>query len=113
MPKRGQHHNDGLNPSKPRGHEKSRGVNHPDRSQPITTQSYKKKETYALTLGEFIEGGEEDGDEIPVSIASPLGKGLLGCKRGQTVSLALPVGKRRLKIVQVLTVHDLAAGAPE
>jgi len=73
----------------------------------------KKKETYALTLGEFIEGGEEDGDEIPVSIASPLGKGLLGCKRGQTVSLALPVGKRRLKIVQVLTVHDLAAGAPE
>ena len=47
MPKRGQHHNDGLNPSKPRGHEKSRGVNHPDRSQPITTQTYKKKETYA------------------------------------------------------------------
>ncbi len=73
----------------------------------------KKQETYALTLGEFIEGGEEDGHEIPVSIASPLGKGLLGCKRGQTVSLALPVGKRRLKIVQVLTVHDLAAGAPE
>jgi|SRR5256712_5578553 len=73
----------------------------------------KRNETYALTLGEFIEGGEEDGDDIPVSIASPLGKGLLGCKKGQRVSLALPVGKRRLKIVQVLTVHDLAAGAPE
>jgi len=72
----------------------------------------KRSETYALTLGEFIEGGEEEGGEIPVSIASPLGKGLLGRKKGQKVSLALPVGTRRLKIVQVLTVHDLAARAP-
>ena len=70
----------------------------------------KVKETYALTLGEFVEGGEEDGQEIQVSMASPLGKALLGCKKGETVSLALPVGKRRLKVTQVLTVHDLAAG---
>src|ERR1041384_1641397 len=70
----------------------------------------KVKETYALTLGEFVEGGEEDGQEIHVSMASPLGKALLGCKKGETVSLALPVGKRRLKVTQVLTVHDLAAG---
>ena len=35
-----------MNSSKPRGHEKSRGPNHPDRSEPITTQSYKKTETY-------------------------------------------------------------------
>src|SRR5437867_5820761 len=28
----------------------------------------KQKETYALTLGEFIEGGE-DGGELPVSMA--------------------------------------------
>jgi transcription elongation factor GreA len=70
----------------------------------------KVKETYALTLGEFVEGGEEDGQEIHVSMASPLGKALLGCKKGETVSLALPVGKRRLKVTHVLTVHDLAAG---
>jgi transcription elongation factor GreA len=70
----------------------------------------KINETYALTLGEFVEGGEEDGQEIQVSMASPLGKALLGCKKGETVSLALPVGKRRLKVTQVLTVHDLAAG---
>ena len=73
----------------------------------------KMKETYALTLGEFVEGGEEDGQEIQVSMASPLGKALLGCKRGETVNLSLPVGKRRLKILQVLTVHDLAAGHRE
>ena len=32
----------------------------------------KLKETYALTLGEFVEGGEQDGQEIQVSMASPL-----------------------------------------
>jgi hypothetical protein len=42
----GQHHNAGLSSAKPRGHEKSRGRNHPDRSQEITTGSYKKPETY-------------------------------------------------------------------
>ena len=47
MPKRGQHQNAGVDSSKPRGHEKSRGRNHPDRSEPITTGSYKKPETYA------------------------------------------------------------------
>jgi hypothetical protein len=43
MAKQGQHHNDAVNPSKPRGHEKSRGHNHPDRSQRITTENYKKQ----------------------------------------------------------------------
>jgi transcription elongation factor GreA len=73
----------------------------------------KVKETYALTLGEFIDGGEDEGDDIQVSIASPLGKALLGCKKGQTVSLELPMGKRRLKVLHVTTVHDLASGRGE
>jgi hypothetical protein len=47
MPKRGQHHESGVDNSKPRGHEQSRGHNHPDRSEPITTGTYKKPETYA------------------------------------------------------------------
>jgi hypothetical protein len=46
MAKAGQHHNAGMSSAKPRGHEKSRGRNHPDRSQEITTGSYKKPETY-------------------------------------------------------------------
>ena len=52
MAKAGQHHNDGLNASKPRGHEKSRGGNHPDRSQKITTGTYKKQETYQRQAAE-------------------------------------------------------------
>src|SRR5207237_1390555 len=67
----------------------------------------KKRETYALTLGEFIEG-DDDTAELPVSMASPLGKALLGGKVGQTVAITLPLGKRRLKIVELETVHDLA-----
>src|SRR5437867_1406928 len=67
----------------------------------------KKKETYALTLGEFIDG-DDDSDAMAVSIASPLGKALLGTKVGQAVTIALPMGTRRLKIVELETVHDLA-----
>lgn len=69
----------------------------------------KRREAYALTLGEFIEG-DDDKDEMPVSMASPLGKALLGTKVGQTVTITLPVGTRRLKVMELETVHDLAGG---
>lgn len=65
------------------------------------------REVYALTLGEFIEG-EEHGGEMPVSMASPLGKALVGRKKGTKVEIELPFGRRRLKIVNVETVHQLA-----
>jgi transcription elongation factor GreA len=67
----------------------------------------KRRETYVLTLGEFIEG-DDAGGEMSVSLASPLGKALLGTKVGQSVKIALPMGQRRLKILQLATVHDLA-----
>ncbi len=46
MAKQGQHPNDAVDSSKPRGHERSRGRNKPSESQTITTGTYKKKETY-------------------------------------------------------------------
>ena len=67
----------------------------------------KKKEVYALTLGEFVEG-DEGAEEMAVSMASPLGKALVGGKVGDAVTIALPVGKRRLKITDLVTVHELA-----
>ena len=70
----------------------------------------KSKEIYALTLGEFIEGDDARG-EMHVSMASPLGKALLGGKVGDSVSITLPLGKRKLKIVELVTVHQLAGGA--
>ena len=71
----------------------------------------KKKEVYALTLGEFIEG-EDGAAEMSVSMASPLGKALVGGKVGQKVDITLPMGKRKLKIVSLDTVHDLAERHP-
>jgi len=70
----------------------------------------KQKETYALTLGEFIEADDNAGGEMPVSMASPLGKALLGGKIGATVAITLPMGKRKLKILELVTVHQLAGG---
>jgi len=67
----------------------------------------KQKEIYALTLGEFIEG-EDGGEEMPVSMASPLGKALVGKKVKEKVEIALPMGKRKLRIIELATVHDLA-----
>src|SRR5215207_7929338 len=61
MAKAGQHHNDGLNSAKPRGHEKSRGVNHPDRSQPITTGTPKKAETYRRQAAEHSSNTSDAG----------------------------------------------------
>jgi len=70
----------------------------------------KQREVYALTLGEFIEG-DDNAVEMPVSMASPLGKALLGGKIGETVTITLPMGKRKLKIVELVTVHELASGS--
>jgi len=67
----------------------------------------KAREVYALTLGEFIDGGDE-GDELPVSMASPLGKALVGGRVGDRVGIQLPMGSRKLRIVELVTVHELA-----
>ncbi len=67
----------------------------------------KAREVYALTLGEFIDGGDE-GDELPVSMASPLGKALVGGRVGDRVGIQLPMGSRTLRIVELVTVHELA-----
>ena len=68
----------------------------------------KKREVYALTLGEFIEADDAE-NEMAVSMASPLGKALLGGKVGDTFTITLPMGKRKLKIVELVTVHQLAS----
>src|SRR5216117_2104092 len=67
----------------------------------------KKKETYALTLGEFIDG-DDDGDEMPVSMASRAALFLSPRQVGGRAAVAPPMGKRRVKIVELETVHDLA-----
>jgi transcription elongation factor GreA len=55
--------------------------------------------TFTITAGDFI-----DLDAGQVSLASPIGKGLLGAKPGQEVTVNLPAGVRRYKILTLTTL---------
>ncbi|MEP7325137.1 MAG: GreA/GreB family elongation factor, partial [Gemmatimonadota bacterium] len=61
----------------------------------------KEQETFVLVLGEMA-----DFDLGHISVGSPLGRALKDGKRGDEVDLRLPNGARRLRIVELLTVHD-------
>jgi hypothetical protein len=50
-----------------------------------------------------------DIDAGHISLASPLGRALAGGKVGEEVSLRLPMGPRRLRILDLVTVHQAEA----
>ena len=63
----------------------------------ITLETPAGKATYQL-----VGSAESDPDENRLSNESPIGKALLGHKKGDTVSVALPSGKtRQLKIAKI------------
>jgi transcription elongation factor GreA len=47
-----------------------------------------------------------DIDKGHVSVSSPLGRALLDKKPKERVTVVLPMGKRRLRIVKLETLHD-------
>lgn len=55
----------------------------------------------------------EDADVAKgrISTTSPIGRGLLGKKVGDTVKIQIPDGTRELEIVKLTTIHDGAAEA--
>jgi len=55
--------------------------------------------TFTITAGDFI-----DLDGGQVSLASPIGRGLLGAEEGQEVTIQLPAGDRRYKVVELTTL---------
>jgi transcription elongation factor GreA len=61
----------------------------------------KERETYELVIPDAMDF---DGNQI--SVASPLGRGLLDKKVGETAVVALPAGVRKLKIVELVTFHQ-------
>ena len=54
---------------------------------------------FTIVAGDFI-----DLDAGHVSMASPIGRGLLGAKVDQEVKIALPAGERRYRIVDLTTL---------
>jgi transcription elongation factor GreA len=62
-----------------------------------------ERETYSLVFGDSVEF-----EEGHVSMSSPIGKTLVGRSVGDSVVLKLPAMTRRLKIVELKTIHDAA-----
>lgn len=67
----------------------------------VRDMSTKAEETWELVISDAM-----DVDEGQVSVASPLGRGLMDKKVGETATVQLPAGKRKLKILGLTTLHD-------
>jgi transcription elongation factor GreA len=65
-------------------------------------------DTYVVVLAEMM-----DIDAGHISLASPLGRALGGGRVGEEVSLRLPTTTRRLRIIDLVTVHQAEAEAAE
>lgn len=59
--------------------------------------------TYRLVTSE-----DADVHKGLISTSSPIGRGLLGKKVGDVVTIQIPDGKREMEILQLTTIHDVA-----
>jgi transcription elongation factor GreA len=57
--------------------------------------------TYELVIPEMA-----DLEKGLVSLASPIGRGLIGRKDGEKVVIDVPSGKKRFEILEIKTIHE-------
>jgi transcription elongation factor GreA len=62
-------------------------------------------ESYTIALGDNI-----DFDSDQISMASPIGRALLGCVTGEQVVIDVPGGLLNYEILEFVTLHDLVDG---
>ena len=67
----------------------------------VEDQKTGQKETYYLVFGDALEF-----EEGHVTMASPIGRALLGQAVGDVAFLKLPTMVRQLKVVELKTLHD-------
>ncbi|HET8770894.1 MAG TPA: GreA/GreB family elongation factor [Gemmatimonadaceae bacterium] len=67
----------------------------------VEDQDTKARETYHMIFGDA-----EDFDEGQVTMSSPIGRALLGKKVGDVTLLKLPAFTRKMKVVELTTIHD-------
>jgi transcription elongation factor GreA len=67
----------------------------------VEDQRSGERETYRLIFGDA-----EEFDESQVTMASPIGRALIGKAVGEEAILKLPAVTRRLRIVELQTIHD-------
>jgi transcription elongation factor GreA len=64
----------------------------------------RSRETYELVIPDAM-----DFDKNQISVASPLGRGLLDKKVGDSAVVHLPGGARKLKVIELVTFHQQSA----
>lgn len=67
----------------------------------VLDQDKDEEITYKIVASE-----EADAANGLISTNSPIGRGLLGKKAGDEVSISIPSGKRRMEILELTTIHD-------
>ena len=67
----------------------------------VEDQKTMVRETYTLIFGDNFEL-----DDRQVSMASPIGRALLGKSVGEIAFLKLPTMTRQLKVMELRTIHD-------
>ena len=65
----------------------------------VMNVAMKEETTFTIVAGDFM-----DLDAGQVSLASPIGRGLLGAREGEEVVVRLPVGERRFKVMELVTL---------
>ncbi len=76
----------------------------------VQDQATRGKEIYELVVPDAMDfDGDGDGGALQISVASPLGRGLLEHKVGDVAVIQLPNGPRRLKVVELTTFHQQLA----
>lgn len=75
----------------------------------VQDQSTKKKESYELVVPDSMDFD----DPTQISIASPMGRAMVEKKVGDIVAVQLPGGVRKLKILELITFHQLVPPVAE
>jgi transcription elongation factor GreA len=58
----------------------------------------------------LVTSEESDVAQGKISTTSPIGRGLMGKKEGDSAEVVTPSGKREMEILKLKTMHDLEAG---
>jgi transcription elongation factor GreA len=58
---------------------------------------------------DLVTSEEADAAHGKISTSSPIGRGLLGKRVGDTVKIQIPDGVREMEILSLITIHDSAA----
>jgi len=72
----------------------------------VVVLDIKKDEEFTYSL---VTSEEADVNHGKISTSSPIGRGLLGKRVGDTVRIQIPDGVREMEILSLTTIHDAAA----